>query len=93
MKLLKTILDVKRDDFYIILLICYKEDIDRYSIIIHLLFLSVIDEKKKVEKKLIFYLIKVCILNDNEIPITIWNKFSFYVLFLFILTELTKKKL
>lgn len=34
---------------------------------------------------------KVCILNDNEIFTTISNKFSFYVLFSFILKELTKK--
>lgn len=44
-----------------------------------------------MEKKLIFYLNKVCILNDNEIFTVISNKFLFYVLFSFILTELTKK--
>lgn len=51
MKLLKTILDMKRNDFYIIPFIYYKEDIDRHSIVIHLLFLSMIDEEKKVKKK------------------------------------------
>lgn len=51
MKLFKTVLDMKRDDFYIIPFICYKENINRYSIVIHLLFLCVIDEEKKVKKK------------------------------------------
>lgn len=46
MKLLKTILDMKKDDFYIIPLI-YCKDIDQCSIVVHLLFLSIINEKKK----------------------------------------------
>lgn len=94
MKLLKTILDMKRNDFYIIPFIYYKEDIDWHSIVIHLLFLSMIDEEKKVKKKkkIIFHLKKVRILNDNEIFTASTDEISFYVLFSFILTELTKKK-
>lgn len=94
MKLLKTILDMKKDDFYIIPLIYCKEDIDQCSIVVHLLFLSIIDEKKSEKKKksnISFEKSTYFKWQWNFYCYYRWN-FTFYVLFSFILTELTKKK-